>query len=136
MEERIIAFLLRAKRAGCAEESGEFCYQEGTLSYRDSKLGVTPFAGQQVVYEEAAPCWAMNTLGRVTGEGFDAAFLGRALRQATIELPYRGPRRYDEDGMSYWMNVEGDAQWFYGYEQVLVDGQAVYECAFHGGTIA
>lgn len=84
-ENRVIAFLLRAKKATYAGKGAEtalsrpcshdFAYSEPDLAYYDTYLGGSAFAGEKAVWLCGKPCWSMNYSGRVTGENFSGDFL-------------------------------------------------------------
>lgn len=143
--DEVIAFLCRAKRATYAAGkpqdassrpgSHDLSHREGELLYIDTYLGGERFSGEEAVWDDEAPVWAMNYTGRVTKAGFSGAFLKEALLHTTEALPYRGPLRYENGPFVYTMNVKGGFEWFYGYEEILRDGAQVYECAFHGGIV-
>jgi len=145
MDARTVDFLLRAKRAtyaGHGAEAGpsrpashDLQYAEGTLTYHDTYLGGERFAGQEALWENGVPFWAMNYCGRVLREGFSGDFLKAALYAVPREMPFRGPETYREGARSYLCQVKGDIDWFYGYEWIEKDGVRVYECAFHGGNV-
>lgn len=141
----IVDFLLRAKRATYAGKGPETAasrpashdlhYQEGEMSYIDSYLGGERFAGEEAVWHSGAPVWAMNYVGRVTGEGFSGDFLKAALLRCTPDMPWRGPREYREGEYVYRCSVTGDFTWFRGTETIAYQGRTVYECLFHGGSV-
>ena len=141
----IIDFLLRAKRATYAGKgpegapsrpaSHDLHYQEGDLTYIDSYLGGERFAGEEAVWHAGAPVWAMNYVGRVTGEGFSGDFLKAALLRCTPDMPFRGPREYRDGDCLYRCSVTGEFGWFRGTETIAFQGRTVYECLFHGGSV-
>ena len=145
MDENVIDFLIRAKQAsyagGGAESapsrpgSHDLRYAEGPLAYIDTYIGGDKFAGQEAVWRNGAPIWAMNYVGRVLGEGFDGGFLKEVLLRVTREHPYRGPLRYERGDCLYVCHVKGEFDWFYGYEEIMCKDAKVFECAFHGGEI-
>jgi len=145
MDKNIVEFLLRAKRATYAGDGHESAssrpasrdlrYEEGALLYIDSYLGGEKFAGEEALWKDGKPIWAMNYAGRILGEGFSRDFHLSALRLGTTELPFRGPPRHDEGAYSYECAVEGDASWFSGREEIRFKGARIYECVFHGGEI-
>lgn len=49
----------------CRTGSRDIGYQRGTWRYLDSYFGGTDFAGQEVVWLESEPVWAMNYFGRI-----------------------------------------------------------------------
>ena len=150
LEEResaavLIDFLLRAKRATYAGKgpeappsrpgSHDLHYAEGDMSYIDSYLGGERFAGEEALWQASKPVWAMNYIGRVTGEGFSGDFLKAALRQGSPEMPWRGPREFQQDGYVYRCSITGEFAWFRGTETISRNGRTIYECLFHGGSI-
>lgn len=141
----LIPFLLRAKCATYAGHGAEaepsrtashdLKYQEGGLAYYDTYLGGEKFAGEEAVWVEGEPVWAMNYAGRVLQEGFSGDFLKEALAAAPEDMPYRGPRLFQRGEMSYHCAFDGDFGWFQGAEEIFSEGRRVFECRFHGGFI-
>ena len=111
MAENIIDFLIRAKKAtyaGNGNETGssrpnshDLQYSEGSLKYIDSWLGGDKFAGEEALWENDAPFWAMNYVGSVIGSGFSGDFLKEALSHVPAENPYRGPSEYSRGDFTY-----------------------------------
>ncbi|MNN83675.1 hypothetical protein D3C81_2007520 [compost metagenome] len=87
------------------------------------------------MWENDIPFWAMNYVGRVLADGFSGDFLKDALLHVPEDIPFRGPEVYRKDGFSYKCTVDGDFQWFSGYEEICNGAVKVYECRFHGGLI-
>ena len=77
----------------------------------------------------------MNYTGRIIGEGFSGNFLKEALSLVPKENPYRGPMVYQNGQYKYHCIVNGEFEWFQGYEEIYFDDTKVYEWFFHGGTI-
>jgi len=146
MDKNIVEFLIRAKKATYAGKGAEtnssrpnshdLQYAEGVLKYIDTYLGGVKFAGEEAMWKDDIPFWAMNYIGRVMGEGFSGDFLKEALLHVPEECPFRGPRQYSNGDYSYTCSVEGDFHWFCGHEEIYRNGVKVYECAFHGGDVA
>lgn len=141
----LLGFLARASRetyAGYGEEatpsrpaSHDYHYREGEWLYADTWLGGSSFAGEEAVWQAEKAVYAMNYCGRVLHEDFSGDFLKAALRAAPENAPFRGPARY-EDGLNrYECTLSGTLDWFQGYEEILFDGEKVYECYFHGGKL-
>ena len=145
MEERLLAFLLRAKRntyaAKAAEsvpsrpQSHDLVYTEEPYLYLDTYLGGERFSGEEAVWQSGTPVWAMNYSGRVLGKQFNGDFLKHALLLVPGERPYRGPEFYQEGDLSYSCRVSGTPDWFQGYEAIHFLEALVYECHFHGGSV-
>ena len=99
-----LPFLLRAKRATYAAggaqtapsrpESHDLRYEEGGLLYIDTFLGGERFAGEEAVWLDGLPVWAMNYAGRVVDERFSGPFLKAALLRVPEDLLFRGPPLY------------------------------------------
>jgi len=145
MDQNVIAFLIRAKQATYAGKGAETAssrpsshdlrYAEGPLSYIDSYLGGLKFAGEEALWRDGVPFWAMNYVGRVLGPDFSGDFLKEALSHVPEEFPFRGPPEYKSGDYAYTCDIKGDFHWFYGYEEIRFKDGTVYECAFHGGDI-
>jgi len=141
-----LAFLCRAKRATYAGHGSEspssrtashdLAHAEGGYAYYDTYLGGERFIGEEAVWRDGVPLWAMNYSGRViVGELFFPDFLKEALSSVTEDLPFRGPSVLEKGEFAYHCMVSGDTEWFTGSEEILTRGVKVYECVYHGGLI-
>jgi hypothetical protein len=140
-------FLLRAKRstyaasgaerASSRPESHDLQYEEenGWL-YIDTYLGSERFIGEEAVWKDGTPIWAMNYSGRVIGKGFDGDFLKEALLRVPEQSPYRGPIEYQEGSFLYCNTSAGEPDWFFGREEIFKNGVSIYECIYHGGIVS
>ena len=145
MEDRLLDFLLRAKHNTYAAKAGEsassrpnshdLIYTEEPYLYLDTYLGGERFSGEEAVWFDGKPVWAMNYSGRVLGKQFSGDFLKQALLLVPAERPYRGPEHYREGSLSYTCQVNGDPDWYQGYEEIRFEDALVYECYFHGGIV-
>ncbi len=147
LPHELTAFLLRAKRktyAGKGAEapvssrpkSHDLEYEEPGFLYIDTYLGSRQFAGQEAVYRDGVPVWAMNYCGVVTGEGFSGDFLKEALLRVPEDAPFRGPIEYQDGPHLYCNTAAGTPERFMGREEIFQNGVSVYECLYHGGTLA
>ncbi|MFP4015871.1 MAG: DUF5680 domain-containing protein [Halanaerobiales bacterium] len=144
-KSKIIKFLIKAKQetyAGKGPEEGpsrpeshDLKYSEANLLYIDTYLGGERFAGEEALWEDGKPFWAMNYYGRVIGKKFKGDFLKEALFNVPEDMPYRGPEKYHNGDYLYSCNVEGDFECFRGYEEIYYKEKKVYKCWFHGGEI-
>ncbi|MBE5802753.1 MAG: helix-turn-helix transcriptional regulator [Clostridiales bacterium] len=144
-DEALLRFLARASKetyAGYGEEaaasrpaSHDYHYQEEDWLYIDTWLGGQQFAGEEAVWKDGQPVYAMNYCGRVLGSDFSGDFLKAALRGAPDERPFRGPARYEDGDNRYECTMDGSLDWFQGYEEIRWQGEKVYECFFHGGRL-
>ena len=143
--EELTAFLCRAKKntyAGHGAESTpsrpnshDLIYKEGDFTYIDTYLGGKCFSGEEAVWKGTVPEYAMNYCGRVLDTDFSGDFLKEALLLVREDIPYRGPNVYYAGDYSYHCMVNGDMNWFQGYEEIFCRGRKVYECYFHGGVV-
>ncbi|HMM32887.1 MAG TPA: DUF5680 domain-containing protein [Clostridia bacterium] len=96
-----------------------FFYEKGAFSYLDTYLGGERFAGEEAVWENGVPVWAMNYVGRVLDERFSGGFLREALLLVPQELPSRGPALHKNGDFTYTCRTEGDFSWFEGQEEIF-----------------
>ena len=145
-----IAFLREAKRntyaaagnggqtASSRTASHDLHYADGDYAYYDTYLGGIDFAGEEAVWHQGRPIWAMNYYGWMLVEpipdGF-GAFLQAALRAVPAEAPFRGPAQFAQGAFEYHCEWRGDLGRFEGREKIAVGGKAIYELVFHGGVI-
>lgn len=145
-EDYIKEFLCRAKRityagSGCKSpstrpNSHDMIYCEDNLKYIDTYLGGERFSGEEGVWIDNVPYWAMNYTGRVIGEGFSGSFLKEVLKNVKEDKPFRGPMIYQKGEFKYHCIVNGNFDFFYGYEEIYLRENKIYECIFHGGMIS
>lgn len=143
--EREIDFLCRAKKSSYAGKGAETAssrpnshdlqYVENNLKYIDTYLGGEKFAGEEAVWCDDSPFWSMNYIGRIISDSFSVNFLRECLLLAPKEYPYRGPMAYQNGDYKYHCIVNGEFDWFNGYEEIFCNDIKVYECLFHGGCI-
>jgi len=115
--------------------SHDLQYEDGILSYLDSYFGGENFIGEEVMYIDSKPFWAMNYSGRVLDVNFSGDFLKECLLAVSIEMPFRGPELHQNGNYTYHCSVQGSFDWFFGEETIFFQSSKVYECIFHGGTI-
>jgi hypothetical protein len=66
---------------------------------------------------------------------FSGDFLKEALLHVPAETPYRGPQDYTGGDYAYHCDVDGDFDWFQGYETIEYRGGVIYDCYYHGSVI-
>ena len=146
MDRETAAFLIRAKQATYAgkgaetapsrEKSHDLIYKDGDYMYYDTYLGSGKFAGEEALWIKNTPVWSMNYIGRVTGDNFSGDFLKEALLLVPEDKPFRGPEKYINGDYTYRCEISGDYEWFQGKEIICYKDSQIYECVFHGGSIA
>lgn len=144
-KEQLIQFLCEAKKHTYTREKGkavesrphtlDFSYEKDGFKYIDTCLGTQQIVGEEAIWENDCPIWAMNYTGREVAEGFDPSFLKEALSRVKADLPYRGPRFLELGEYTYKCRVEGTFEWFVGCEKILYKGIKVYEAMFQGGIV-
>lgn len=116
-------------------DSHDYRYENSEFVYHDTYVGGEQFAGEEAIWKNGKSVYAMNYMGRVLGEKFSGNFLKEALRNADVQMPYRGPQYYQDGEYLYKCNVTGDFNWFQGHEEIYCSDELIYECYFHGGLI-
>lgn len=145
-KEEIISFLCEAKRNTYAAYGAEVTpsrllshdlkYEKGKYQYLDSYFGGEKFIGEEVLYIENTPYWAMNYMGRVLDNNFSGDFLKQALMAVNVSNPFRGPEIFNNGNHTYHCNTRGSFEWFSGEEVIYFQNTRVYESVFHGGLIS
>ena len=123
-----------------AEDGGRIInHTDGKWHFCDYFYGGHPYAGQEVIYEDGKPVWAMQYRGWVHDTELTSSdvyrFLRKALLQAPEQHPYRGPKEYTEDNLSCQNNWHGDMVNFSGEEVITENGQEIYKGLYFGGTV-
>lgn len=145
LSDAAVTFLCKAKKETYAGESNrveacrpcsyDYRYCEGDYIYYDSYFGGERFAGEELLYEKGQPVYSMNYAGRVLGDSFSGNFLKEALLRVPEEYPFRGPMLHRSGDYTYHCLINGDLEWFQGYEEIFLLEKRIYECYFHGGII-
>ena len=145
------AFIVQAKRqtyvgggeavAASRPGSHDLAYTDGPFTYRDSYFGGTDFIGEEVVWCDGEPIWAMNYYGRILRpDVIDGATAGRIIK-AALSAMYAAGRFLggwtwqDDSGRVYVDTSVGDARSFTGQERIEVGGAIAYRLDYHGGLV-
>jgi hypothetical protein len=150
---QLAAFLVEAKRrtyAAQGDEAGvtppllpgsrQLEYRDLEWRYQDIYFGMAAFAGQEMVFRDDAPVWAMVYAGGLLPDAARSprevyAFLRRALREVPASRPYRGPAAFEEEGFAYGNQWDGAPERFRGVERIALAGRPVYELVYAGGLL-
>jgi hypothetical protein len=128
------------KTESCRLGSHDLKFQENPFSYLDSYFGGSDFIGQEVVYYNDEPVWAMNYYGRIIQPNkISAAETGRIIKESLSAL-YRERRflggfEHKTDIGTYTDTSKGETDSFSGKEWIIRDSVKVYELVYHGGLI-
>jgi hypothetical protein len=126
--------------ASCRPGSHDLQFRDGPFLYLDSYFGGANFIGEEVVYFEDKPVWAMNYYGRIlVPEKITGTETGQVIKKS-LSLLYRENRflggfEYADGRDVYFDTNEGDVTSFTGKEWIERDGVCVYELVYHGGSI-
>ncbi len=117
----------------------ELTFREEPFFYRDRYYGSNPFIGQEVVFYEEKPVWAMNYTGRCLNNNFSSkeiyGFLKECLQNVDTKNPFRGPRKYKLNEFVYKNKSKGGIDSFSGEESIYFKNKKVYELKYHGGFL-
>jgi hypothetical protein len=148
--DQLNVFIVRAKAATYVGSgvkslsyrpgSHDLQFHDGPFSYLDGYFGGTDFIGQEVVYFEGHPVWAMNYYGRILRldliQGAEAGDIIKAsLSHMYQEGRFLGGFEHSMNGSVYTDTSEGDVLSFTGKEWITRDSVRVYELVYHGGLI-
>jgi hypothetical protein len=117
-------------------------YRDGPLLYRDIYFGGAYFVGQETVYYDSSPLWAMGYAGGLTSTAARPSemrqvydVLRAAFREVVTERPYRGPSRFRQGEYHYRDESQGEVDCFWGAETITHQGQQVYQLHYSGGLL-
>jgi hypothetical protein len=148
--QELVQFIVRAKSAtyvgdgkkteSCRSGSHDLKFQEGSFSYLDSYFGGTDFIGQEVVYYQDEPVWAMNYYGRIIQpEKISAAETGQIIKVSLSKMyqegRFLGGFEYAVERSKYTDTSQGDGKSFTGKEWITRDNEKMYELVYHGGLV-
>lgn len=115
-------------------------FYDGEFSYLDSYFGSTDFIGEEVVYYQGQPVWAMNYYGRVLEpRRISSAEAGQMIKESLSHMyqegRFLGGFEYNTRHGVYHDSNQGDVTSFTGREWITQDEVVVYELYYHGGLI-
>jgi hypothetical protein len=148
--EDLNAFIVRAKAATyvgdgehvppCRPGSHDLRFEEDIWSYHDSYFGGSDFIGEEVVYCEGKPVWAMNYYGRILRADLLTGAQAGQMIKASLSRMYREGRflggfEHAEQDLTYIDASNGTVDCFRGRELIRRGQEAAYELDYHGGLI-
>lgn len=115
-------------------------FKEDKWHYVDSYFGGTDFLGQEVVWFNFEPVWAMNYYGRIIKDELlnsdtSGTIIKKSLSALYNENRFLGGFDYEYDGFHYNDKSKGDFKSFTGTEIILKDDICLYQLDYHGGII-
>lgn len=148
--DRLHDFILAAKSAtyigggepvhSCRPQSHDLAFSQGAFSYLDSYFGGSDFIGQEIVYENEIPVWAMNYYGvirqpdKINGPE-TGAMIKASLSQMYATGRFLGGWEHRKGNLTYYDTSLGDLSYFSGREWIEKEDELVYELVYHGGLI-
>jgi hypothetical protein len=148
--KKLKAFILEASQNTYASEdpdikvrqedgSTTIVYENDDWRYHDNYFGGEPFGGREVVFLKEKPVWMMVYYGSVVVEEIvpDELYkvLTKALRNSTIDMPYRGPKELIDGDFRYENSLEGDVERFSGEERIYKNDRLLYSAKYVGGLL-
>lgn len=125
----------------CRSGSHDIGYASGRWRYLDSYFGGTDFCGQEVVWHDDEPIWAMNYFGHIVEPGLiDGHRAGMVIKAALLRLyldekRFLGDYQFEHSFGRYVDRSSGGCDHFIGHEAIMVDGCKAYELDYRGGLI-
>lgn len=118
----------------------DLTFQRGAYLYRDSYFGGTDFLGQETVWRDGDPVWAMNYYGRVLRSDLIDGARGADVIRAALSAMYAEGRFLggfvaEHAGYVYKDRSDGAVGGFTGVEEIWKDGVLAYRLDYHGGMI-
>lgn len=115
--------------------SKEFGYQRGDWFYQDIYFsGRASLIGQEVVYYNAKPVWAMSYFGDQLQEK-PTEFLKYVLYNSAQDCRLGGAFEFKKKDFLYQDKGEGTLDKFKGEEKISLDEKETYKLNYQGGTI-
>ena len=148
--DQLNAFIVRAKAATyvgdgeqgspCRLGSHDLRFSDGQWAYHDSYFGGSDFIGEEVVYFDGRPVWAMNYYGRILREDLLTGAQAGQMIKASLSRLYQTGRflggfEHVENDLTYIDTNEGNADSFRGRELIRRTQEIAYELVYHGGLI-
>ncbi len=142
VEAKAVTYVSGKHQASVSTRPGacDIAYERGRFRYLDSYFGGTDFLGQEVIWEDTTPVWAMNYYGRILDpQNFDGERAGTVIKQALSALyqekRFLGGFAYQHALGEYVDQSVGDYSSFLGVERILVNDRVVYQLDYQGGLI-
>ena len=125
----------------CRNGSHDIGYASGRWRYLDSYFGGTDFAGQELVWHDDQPVWAMNYFGHIVEPDLiDGTRAGMVIKAALLRL-YQDEKRFlggfefEHVYGRYIDRSTGACDHFTGHEAIMVKDRKAYELDYRGGLI-
>ncbi|MFH1712281.1 MAG: DUF5680 domain-containing protein [Patescibacteria group bacterium] len=129
-----------AKKIVEADKSTTLIFEDGDWKYHDNYFGGEPYGGREVVFFQNLPVYIMVYYGWVIEGVADVQAVYKTLQGALFQIPedkpFRGPKKYNQDGAEYINVFEGEIDNFSGEEIITsADGNEIYKAKYIGGLV-
>ena len=149
--KQLCEFLVKAKKSTYAagnsakkvvqdDKSTTLIFEDGDWKYHDNYFGGEPYGVREVVFFQGQPFYMMVYYGWVNESvvGFKDVYnvLQGALTQIPEGKPFRGPEKFEKDGLVYTNIFEGEVDNFFGEEVIKNEnGEQIYKAKYIGGLV-
>lgn len=149
--KELCEFLVKAKKSTYAtgdeskkiigaDKSTTLIFEEGDWKYHDNYFGGEPYGGREVVFFQGLPVYMMVYYGWVNESVTDVQGTYKTLQGALTlipeDKPFRGPKKFNQDGFEYSNVFEGEIDNFSGEEIITsADGEELYRAKYIGGLV-
>lgn len=129
-----------AKKTVAGDKSTTLVFENGDWRYHDNYFGGEPYGGREAVFYQNQPVYIMVYYGRVNESVTDINTVYKVLQGALLlipeDKPFRGPKKFTQDGWEYTNVFEGEIDNFFGEEVIIdSDGQKIYQAKYMGGLV-
>ena len=124
----------------CRTGSHDLKFEDGDWAYLDSYFGGRNFIGEEVIYYQGQPVWAMNYYGCILrADLLTPAQAGQVIKASLSKMynedRFLGGFEYRHEGFIYHDTSDGSVTSFSGREHISRRGETAYELLYHGGLI-
>jgi Domain of unknown function (DUF5680) len=145
--KKLSAFLVTAKKSTYAagdtakkiieaDKSTTLVCEDGDWRYHDNYFGGEPYGGREVVFFQNLPVYIMVYYGWVAESVADVQAVYKTLQGALMlipeDAPFRGPKKYNQNGVAYTNSFEGTIDNFCGEEHITSE---LYTAKYIGGLV-
>jgi len=147
-KQQLCAFLVRAKKSTYAagdkankkieqDFSTSLLYTEWDRTYHDNYFGGEPYGWREIVLFKNKPIYIMTYYWSIQVSDLKriGTFLQHALSSIPEQYPYRWPKEYNEDNLSYLNTFIWEIDNFSGEEIITQDGKEIYKAKYIGGFV-
>ncbi len=148
---KLCEFLIKAKRSSYAagnnaksvkekDGSTSLFFIDGDFKYHDNYFGGEPFGGREVIFYKDKSVHIMVYYGKVNNTIKNSEpiyqFLREALKLIPKEYPFRGPKEFTNDNLTYKNLYFGNIDCFSGEETIIdKNGKVIYQGKYLGGKL-